>query len=147
MFFLSSWGTRQTPLHINGCLRKSPVSNGENHKPSESFRGQHSIEKKSLLRFQALNLKKLPTSLNIETPQHNSHLYSTFHSARSDPLSSPTPWFPVGSMESCWQANRVTWLTGRSHWSCKSQAWASFEFTAVNNPLQTVQKQVRPSQF
>lgn len=85
----------------------------------------------------------LNLSLNIETPQHNSHLYSTFHSAQSNLLSSPTPWFPVGSMESCWQANRVTWLIGRSHWRCKSQAWASFEFTAVKNPLQTVQTHVR----
>lgn len=43
-----------------------------------------------------LNLKKLPTSLNIETALHNSHLHSTLQSAPSDPLSSPNTWVP------CW---------------------------------------------
>lgn len=81
------------PLHINVCVRKSTVSNGDNHKPSKFFIGQQCLIEHfaELLRFQMLNLKKLPTSLNIETLLHNSHSYSTLHSARSDRLSSPTP--------------------------------------------------------
>lgn len=41
--FFGSLGTWRTPLHINGCLRKSPVSNWETRKPSESFIGQQRL--------------------------------------------------------------------------------------------------------
>lgn len=100
-FFIETW---VAPLHINVCLRKSPVSNRKNNKSSEPLIGLQSVNFQicSVLKLDLKKLNKFKY-LNIETPPTNSHLYSAFHGAQTEPLiadtllprwvgSGPTEW-------------------------------------------------------